>query len=243
MNPISSEESKIPVPRHLAVIMDGNGRWAKQRGQLRVFGHKEGTKATKRLVKSCGKLGIEFLTIYVFSSENWQRPSFEVNTLMRLLVEKLKDEIDELDQENVRLRALGDLSRLPASTRQELEWGMSKTSTNTGLQLMLALSYGGRQEIVDATRSLAEKVSRGLIKPEEINESVFSSHLYLPDVPDPELLIRTGGDMRISNYLLWQIAYTELYVTPTLWPDFDETELLKALESFGHRQRRFGKVL
>lgn len=233
----------LPLPKHIAVIMDGNGRWAKARGQLRVFGHREGTKATKRLVKSCGKLGIDYLTIYVFSSENWQRPTFEVNTLMRLLVEKIRDEIDELDREGVRLHAIGDLSKLPPKTRKELEWGMEKTAHNKGLQLMLALSYGGRQEIVDATKEIARKVKQGLIDPENIDDKVFSSHLYMPGIPDPELLIRTGGDMRISNYLLWQIAYTELYVTQTLWPDFDEPELVKAIEDFGKRQRRFGKVV
>ncbi|MFC1585102.1 isoprenyl transferase [Fibrobacterota bacterium] len=230
-------------PKHIAVIMDGNGRWAKKAHLPRIAGHREGTKATKRVVRACGELDIKFLTIYVFSSENWSRPMFEVNALMKLLIEKIHQEIEELDTENVSLQAMGKIDKLPEKTRIELEAGIEKTSHNTGLQLILALSYGGRQEIVDACRSVSEMVRKGELKSHDITEEVFRKHLYKPGVPDPELLIRTGGDMRISNYLLWQIAYTELYVTPTLWPDFDKPELISAIESFQQRQRRFGRVL
>jgi len=228
---------------HIAIIMDGNGRWAKKRFLPRVVGHKEGTKATKKIVRAAGELGIKFLTIYVFSSENWERPLPEVDALMKLLVEMIRQEIRDLMDNNVRLCALGNLSRLPEVTRKELEWGIEETKNNTGLQLNLAVSYGGREEILDACRSLAEKVKQGLIEPSEIDESLFQEHMYQPDVPDPDLLIRTGGDQRISNYLLWQIAYTEIVVTQTLWPDFDREGLEQAIEEYHSRQRRFGKVL
>jgi undecaprenyl diphosphate synthase len=229
--------------QHIAIIMDGNGRWAKKRMLPRVMGHREGTKATKKIVRACGELGIKHLTIYVFSSENWERPLPEVDALMNLLVDMVRQEIEDLMRNNVRLCALGNLSRLPEITRRELEWGMDRTKGNTGLQLNLAVSYGGREEILDAARGLAEKAKRGEINPADIDEQAFRSQMYLPDVPDPELLIRTGGDQRISNYLLWQIAYTELYVTPTLWPDFDKDGLVEAIEEYHSRQRRFGKVL
>jgi undecaprenyl diphosphate synthase len=230
-------------PSHIAIIMDGNGRWAKKRMLPRVMGHREGTKATKKIVRACGELGVKHLTIYVFSSENWERPLPEVDALMNLLVDMVRQEIEDLMRNNVKLCALGNLARLPDLTRRELEWGMERTRNNTGLQLNLAVSYGGREEILDAARALAEKASRGEIDPAAIDEQAFRSCMYQPDVPDPELLIRTGGDQRISNYLLWQIAYTELYVTPTLWPDFDKDGLLEAIEEYHTRQRRFGKVL
>ena len=230
-------------PGHIAIIMDGNGRWAKKRMLPRVMGHREGTKATKKIVRACGELGIKHLTIYVFSSENWERPLPEVDALMNLLVDMVRQEIEDLMRNNVRLCALGNLARLPDITRRELEWGIERTRGNTGLQLNLAVSYGGREEILDAARALAEKAKRGELDPADIDEQAFRSSMYLPDVPDPELLIRTGGDQRISNYLLWQIAYTELYVTPTLWPDFDKDGLLEAIEEYHSRQRRFGKVL
>jgi undecaprenyl diphosphate synthase len=229
--------------QHIAIIMDGNGRWAKKRMLPRVMGHREGTKATKRIVRACGELGVKHLTIYVFSSENWERPLPEVDALMNLLIDMVRQEIEDLMRNNVRLCALGNLSRLPEATRRELEWGMERTRGNTGLQLNLAVSYGGREEILDAARSLAAKAVRGEIDPAGIDASLFRAHMYQPDVPDPELLIRTGGDKRISNYLLWQIAYTELYVTPTLWPDFDRAGLEEAIEEYHSRQRRFGKVL
>ena len=231
------------VPVHIAIIMDGNGRWAKKRLLPRVMGHREGTKATKKIVRACGELGVKYLTIYVFSSENWERPLPEVDALMNLLVDMVRQEIQDLMDNNVRLCALGNLAKLPDVTRKELEWGIERTKNNTGLQLNLAVSYGGREEILDAARALAEKVRSGEIETSGIDEQSFKAHLYLPEVPDPELLIRTGGDQRISNYLLWQIAYTELYVTPTLWPDFDKDGLVEAIEEYNSRQRRFGKVM
>ena len=230
-------------PVHIAIIMDGNGRWAKKRLLPRVMGHREGTKATKKIVRACGELGVKYLTIYVFSSENWERPLPEVDALMNLLVDMVRQEIQDLMDNNVRLCALGNLNKLPDVTRKELEWGIERTRTNTGLQLNLAVSYGGREEILDAARALAEMAKRGEIDPQAIDEQAFRSQMYLPDVPDPELLIRTGGDQRISNYLLWQIAYTELVVTPTLWPDFDKAGLVEAIDEYHSRQRRFGKVL
>jgi undecaprenyl diphosphate synthase len=230
-------------PIHIAIIMDGNGRWAKKRLLPRVMGHREGTKATKKIVRACGEIGVKYLTIYVFSSENWERPLPEVDALMNLLVDMVRQEIQDLMDNNVRLCALGNLNKLPDVTRKELEWGIERTRNNTGLQLNLAVSYGGREEILDAARALADKAKRGEIDPQAIDEQSFRAQMYLPDVPDPELLIRTGGDQRISNYLLWQIAYTELVVTPTLWPDFDKAGLVEAIEEYQSRQRRFGKVL
>ena len=233
----------LPPPRHIAVIMDGNGRWAKKRLQPRLFGHRAGTKATKTIVRACGELGVEYLTTYVFSSENWARPLTEVDALMGLMVEMVRQEIDDLMRNNVRLRAIGDLSKLPSRTREELEWGIERTKDNTGLTLNLAISYGGRQEIVDACRRMVADVQAGRLAPEAIDEAAVAARLYQPDVPEPELMIRTGGDVRISNFLLWQAAYTELYVTPTLWPDFGKDDLVKAIEAYHSRQRRFGKVL
>ncbi|HAO99217.1 MAG TPA: isoprenyl transferase [Fibrobacteres bacterium] len=232
-----------PLPKHIAVIMDGNGRWARKRLQPRLMGHRAGTKATRRIVEACGEIGIQYLTIYVFSSENWARPILEVNALMDLLVEMIHQEVEDLMKNNVRLQALGNLSKLPPRTLEELKWGIEKTKNNTGLTLNLAVSYGGREEIVDACRRMAEEARAGKLDPASIDEATLSQHLYLPNVPDPELLIRTGGDVRISNFLLWQIAYTELYVTPTLWPDFGKEELVKAIEAYQGRERRFGKVL
>lgn len=230
------------VPRHIAVIMDGNGRWAKARGWDRTAGHRAGTDATREIVRHCGKIGVEHLTLYTFSSENWSRPPLEVRALMSLLVEMVHREVDDLNRNNVRLRTLGDLDKLPDKTRLALEDGLEKTAGNTGLQLHLALSYGGRAEIVEAARRLARSVRSGRISPEEIDEVVFARSLYAPDVPDPDLLIRTGGDHRISNFLLWQAAYAELWFTDTLWPDFRGEELDRAVASFRTRDRRFGKV-
>jgi undecaprenyl diphosphate synthase len=230
-------------PQHIAIIMDGNGRWARKRLQPRIFGHRAGTRATKRIVEVCGEIGVKYLTLYVFSSENWGRPITEVDFLMDLLVEMIRQEIEDLQRNNVRLVALGNLDRLPPKTRRELEWGIEKTAANTGLQLNIAVSYGGREEIVEACRRMADEAKRGQLDPAVIDESLFARHLYLPEVPDPELLIRTGGDLRISNFLLWQIAYTELYVTQTLWPEFGKEELIQAIEDYHGRQRRFGKVV
>ena len=231
------------VPRHIAIIMDGNGRWAKSRGWDRTAGHRAGTDATRRIVRACGERSIEHLTLYTFSSENWQRPPLEVRALMSLLVEMVEREVDDLMANDVRLRTIGDLSRLPERTREALERGVERTASNRGLQLHLALSYGGRAEILDGVRSLARAAQSGRISPSEITEDVFRRSLYAPDVPDPDLLIRTGGDWRISNFLLWQAAYAELWFTDVLWPDFQAEHLDRAIAEFQGRQRRYGKVV
>jgi undecaprenyl diphosphate synthase len=231
------------IPQHIAIIMDGNGRWARSRGLPRVMGHRSGTKATRRAVDACGRLGVKYLTLYVFSSENWLRPQTEVDFLMGLLVEMLDKEVRELHKSNVKLKVLGNVAKLADKQRQKLEWAMEFTSQNTGLQLNLAISYGGRQEITDATKRMAQDLASGIIASDAISEELFAKYLYLPEVPDPELMIRTGGESRISNYLLWQMAYSEFYFTDILWPDFDEDELKKAIQFYNQRQRRFGKVL
>lgn len=231
------------TPRHLAVIMDGNGRWAKQRGSDRTAGHRAGTDATRRIVRACGERGIDHLTLYTFSSENWHRPPLEVRALMSLLIEMVNQEIDDLHQNKVRLRTIGDMSAMPSQAREAIEDGVRKTADNTGLHLHLALSYGGRQEILDGVRAMARAAQTGRISPEEITEDLFRRSLYAPDVPDPDLMIRTGGDRRISNFLLWQMAYAELWFTDVLWPDFSAEHLDEALADFGGRQRRFGRVL
>ena len=230
------------LPRHIAVIMDGNGRWAKSRGWDRTAGHRAGTDVAREIVRHCGTIGIEHLTLYTFSSENWNRPPLEVRALMSLLVEMVHREVEDLHRNNVRLRVLGDLDRLPDKTRRVLEDGIERTAGNTGLQLHLALSYGGRAEIVEAARRLARGVRAGRYSPEEIDESLFTKSLLSPDVPDPDLLVRTGGDHRISNFLLWQVAYAELWFTDTLWPDFGPQELDQAIASFSSRDRRYGRV-
>ena len=232
-----------PPPQHIAFIMDGNGRWARKRLLPRMFGHRAGTSATKAMVEACDQLGVKYLTVYAFSSENWARPLTEVDALMKLMIEMMRKEIDGMMKNNVRFKVLGNVAKLPESTRRELELGVERTKNNTGVQFNIAVSYGGREEIVDAAKAIAEKVKAGTFDLETLDEKTFASHLYLPDVPDPELLIRTGGDLRVSNFLLWQIAYTEIYVTPTLWPDFDKKELMKAVDAYHSRQRRFGKVL
>jgi undecaprenyl diphosphate synthase len=222
--------------------MDGNGRWARGRGLPRTAGHRAGTDATRKIVRACGELGVSYLTVYVFSAENWGRPSVEVSMLMDLLVEMTRREIKNLNENNVRLAAIGDLDKLPPKTRAELKKGIDDTGGNTGLTLNLAISYGGRAEIVNAARAFAMDAARdpGLI--DKLSEDVFGKYLYTGDIPDPELIIRTGGDWRISNFLLWQSAYAELYITDTLWPDFDKEALVKAIEDFNGRDRRFGKV-
>ena len=233
---------KPNIPQHIAIIMDGNGRWAKKRGRLRSFGHRAGTDATRRVVRACGELGIKVLTIYVFSWENWRRPSLEVTALMRLLIEMVKKEIRDLNKNNVRLNAIGDLSLLPDKTRETLLWGIEETKNNTGLLLNLAISYSGRKEIVNAVRLAAKDLAVGKLTEKELTEERFADYLYTRQLPDPDLMIRTGGDMRVSNFLLWQIAYTELYVTDVLWPDFKKKDLEAAILSFQNRERRFGKV-
>lgn len=230
------------IPRHIAIIMDGNGRWADQHKLPRIAGHTAAMEAVRDIVKTCGELGIEYLSLYVFSSENWQRPKSEVRALMRLLKDTIRREVAELMKNNVRLSAMGRLSDLPSEARAELTKAINLTSQNTGLNLVLALSYGGRNEILDAIRKIAQDVSNKNISLSEINSSKFKEYLYIPELPDPDLLIRTSGEMRISNFLLWQIAYTELWVTSVLWPDFRKEHLFQALKDYEKRERRFGKI-
>ncbi|OGR82928.1 MAG: di-trans,poly-cis-decaprenylcistransferase [Elusimicrobia bacterium RIFCSPLOWO2_01_FULL_54_10] len=223
-----------PLPRHIAIIMDGNGRWAKSRGLPRIFGHRAGTQSVREAVKVCGELGIEALTLYAFSTENWARPKAEVSALMGLLSKMLSTEVSELNKSGVRLMAVGRLHELPAKVRGELEKAIDKLKSNTGLILNLALNYGGRQEIADAVNKI---IHLGIKK---VDEKILSKYLYTADLPDPDLMIRTSGEMRISNFLLYQLAYAELYVTPTLWPDFRREHLYQAIASFQARERRFG---
>ncbi len=230
------------LPGHVAIIMDGNGRWAKRRGLPRVAGHREGVKSVREVVEAAGELGIEVLTLYTFSKENWRRPLTEVSALMKLFVTTLRREINDLLEKNVRLNAIGDLQDLPEFVYHELMWGIEQTRHNSGLTLNLALSYGGRAEIVAAVKTIARKVQAGELFPEDIDESVLAEHLYTADLPDPDLLIRTSGEERISNFLLWQIAYSELYITPILWPDFRKAEFYEAILSYLKRERRFGMV-
>jgi undecaprenyl diphosphate synthase len=222
--------------------MDGNGRWARKRGLPRTMGHQRGTDATRETVRACGELGIDYLTIYVFSAENWGRPRQEVSFLMGWLVEMLHREIAELNKNNVRLHVIGDSTKLPAKTRQELERGIADTADNSGLNLVLALSYGGRAEIVQAARKFARECAEDPSLIDRLDETAFSNYLYTRRFPDPELIIRTGGEKRISNFLLWQSAYAELYLTDVLWPDFNRECLIAAIEDFNRRDRRFGKV-
>jgi len=231
------------LPRHIAVIMDGNGRWAKGKGAARIFGHRNAIQAVKDVTEGCGELGIKYLTLYAFSTENWGRPKEEVEGLMELLVNTLQKEINTLHENQVRLLTIGNISHLPKVCQKNLMEAKEATRNNSGLTLLLALSYSGRSEIVTAVRRIAEDVRLGVIKPDEIDESLFPNYLETAGVPDPELLIRTSGEMRISNFLLWQIAYTELYMTETFWPDFRKEDLYEAICAYQKRERRFGKVL
>ncbi len=230
------------IPAHLAIIMDGNGRWAKERGKLRVFGHENGVYAVRRTVETAAKLGIEYLTLYAFSTENWNRPKIEVETLMMLLVTSLRKELESLNKNNIRLRAIGRLDNLPVKVLKELNEAVEQTSGNSGLTLTVALSYGSREELTSAFKALATKVKNNIISPEKIDETIINDHLYTHDLPDVDLLIRTSGEHRISNFLLWQIAYAELYFTEVFWPDFGEDDLFEALKSYQNRERRFGKT-
>lgn len=237
-----SSESRA-LPKHVAIIMDGNGRWARQKGRPRIFGHKQGTNSTREAIRHASDLGIEYLSLYVFSSENWQRPPKEVSFLMTLLGEMIESEIKNMMGKNVRLRVLGDLSKLPDRPRRKLAEAVQRLDANTGLTLQLCISYGGRQEIVQGVQQIAERVARGELKPSDISEEMISASMYESSTPDPELMIRTGGEYRISNFLLWQFAYTELYVSPVLWPEFDQAEFDAALSFYMTRERRFGRVL
>ena len=231
------------LPTHIAIIMDGNGRWAKKKGAARIFGHRNAIQAVTDVTEACGELGIKYLTLYAFSTENWSRPKEEVDGLMELLVNTLKKEIHNLMENRVSLMTIGDISHLPKICQRNLEEAKEATRNNTGLKVLLALNYSGRWEILKAVRKLAEDVQQGHLNPEDIDERLFSDRLETSGVPDPELLIRTSGELRVSNFLLWQIAYTELYITKTLWPDFRKEDLYKALYSYQHRERRFGNVL
>lgn len=234
--------NKDKLPRHLAIIMDGNGRWAKQRGLLRAIGHEGGTKSVKVTVETCAKLGIENLTLYAFSTENWNRPKLEVDTLMKLLVSSLKKEIKTLQENNIRLNAIGNLTNLPKKVQKELAEVIEQTANNTRMTLTLALSYGSREELIQVVKKISEKVKNNIISTEAIDESIINEHLYTQDLPDVDLVIRTSGEHRISNFLLWQIAYAEFYFTNVLWPDFSAEDLYEAIISYQNRERRFGKT-
>lgn len=233
---------KEKMPKHLAIIMDGNGRWAKKRGLLRSLGHESGVKSVKTTIQKAAMLGIEFLTLYAFSTENWNRPKLEVETLMKLLVKGLQKELPILIKNNIRFNAIGNLSLLPKSAQVAINEVIEKTKNNTGMTLSLALSYGSREELVRATKQIADKVKNNIISTEEIDDVVINNHLYTSDMPDVDLVIRTSGEHRISNFLLWQIAYAEFYFTDVLWPDFEEKDLEEALLSYQNRERRFGKT-
>lgn len=230
------------IPRHVAVIMDGNGRWAQQRGLPRLAGHEQGSKSIRQCVEACMESGVEFLTLYAFSSENWKRPALEVNGLMLLLEKFLNEKKEEMLKEGVRLRAIGRLDDLPKACRVKLNEVMDATAHNTRLNVILALSYSGRVEILDAIRSVVAEAVAGTLGPGDITPELISSHLYTAGIPDPDLLIRTSGEMRISNFLLWQLSYTEIHVTKKLWPDFGKADFLEALQDFSSRQRRYGGV-
>lgn len=234
--------NKEKLPRHVAVIMDGNGRWAKQRGSARVFGHKNGVKAVREVTEGCAELGIEYLTLYAFSTENWNRPKNEVDALMALLVSTIASETKTLMENNVKLESIGCKSNLPKSVQDKLAESIHKTSGNTGLTLVLALSYSSRWEIIEAVKKVSEDVKNHKLDVSDINNEVFSNYLETSEMPDPELLIRTSGEYRISNFLLWQIAYSELYFSNILWPDFRREHLYEALLDFQKRERRFGKT-
>ncbi len=237
-----SPQARASVPKHVAIIMDGNGRWAKQRHLPRVEGHRNGVESVRAVVRAAGEAGVKYLTLYAFSVENWNRPQDEVDTLMKYLARFLKNEIGELNRSNVRLEAIGQIYRLPEFVQEQLAKTQAALAKNNGLTLILALSYGGRTEIVEAVREIAEKVKLGAIDPAEIKEQIIAQHLYTRNWPDPDLLIRTSGEMRVSNFLLWQISYAELVVTQTLWPDFRKTQFAEALEEYARRHRRFGAV-
>lgn len=228
------------LPQHLAIIMDGNGRWAKAQGKHRIFGHKNGVKAVREVTEGCAELGVKYLTLYAFSTENWNRPQLEVSALMELLFLTIGKEIKTLQKNNIRLNAIGHLHNLPASNRKALTEVMEATKNNTRMTLTLALSYGSREELTEATKQIAVDFKAGKISLDEINQQAISEHLYTKNIPDPELMIRTSGEHRISNFLLWQSAYTELYFTDKFWPEFAKNDLYKAIYDFQHRERRFG---
>lgn len=234
--------NKDNLPKHLAIIMDGNGRWAKQQGLLRAFGHEKGTNSVRTTVETCAKLGIENLTLYAFSTENWNRPKLEVDTLMNLLIKSLKKELKTLEENDIKLNSIGNIDKLPKSAQKKLLEVINKTKENKRMTLTLALSYGSREELISSIKTIANKVKNNIISIETIDESIINQHLYTHNLPDVDLLIRTSGEHRISNFLLWQIAYAELFFTDVLWPDFTEEHLYEAIISYQKRERRFGKT-
>jgi undecaprenyl diphosphate synthase len=237
-----SAEATANLPRHVAVIMDGNGRWAKSRHLPRIEGHRRGADSAREIIRTAGELGVKYLTLYAFSAENWNRPKDEVDALMKYLVHYLKSETKELNKNNVRLEVIGQIHRLPDNVQEHLQRSIVALSKNNGLTLIMALSYSSRIEIVEGVRQIADKVKSGKLDPADITENVISDHLWTRNVPDPDLLIRTSGEMRVSTFLLWQISYAELVITPTLWPDFKRPQFFAALEEYARRHRRFGGI-
>ena len=230
------------IPAHIAIIMDGNGRWAKAQGQNRLYGHRNGVEAVQKIVEESARLGIQNLTLFAFSTENWKRPQVEVNTLMKLLVKSLRKELHQMVQNNIRLNAVGNLSALPEAVQTELNETIEKTKNNSRMTLTLALNYGGKEELTQAIREIAVKVKNNIISPENVDETIINKHLYTQNLPDVDLLIRTSGEQRISNFLLWKIAYAELFFLDILWPEFNETHLHLAIDNYQNRERRFGKT-
>ena len=239
---LKTQINKENLPRHVAIIMDGNGRWARKKGNARIFGHRSGVESVRQVTEAAGELGIEYLTLYAFSTENWNRPKGEVDALMGLLVKSIQNETPSLHKNNVRLSAIGEISDLPASVLKPLQSSIDYTANNTGLNLVIAISYSGKWEITTAVKKIISDVQAGKLDPESIDYSVFESYLNTSTIPDPELLIRTSGEKRISNFMLWQLAYTELYFTPVLWPDFRKEHFFEAILDFQNRDRRFGRV-
>lgn len=230
------------IPQHIAIIMDGNGRWAKSKGNIRLFGHKAGVDSVRDITEACAQLGVKYLTLYAFSTENWDRPTHEVKGLMRILVSALRKEAENLHKNDVRLATIGQLERFPKDCQQELKEAIELTKDNNRLQLCLALSYSGRWDITEAVKKISSQVQQGEVEPEQIDDALISKHLSTGDIPDPDLIIRTSGEYRISNFLLWQLAYSELYITETYWPEFRRDELYQAIASYQKRDRRFGKI-
>jgi len=239
---LKSQINLDKLPNHIAVIMDGNGRWAKQHGKPRVFGHKNGVKSVREVTEAAAELGVKYLTLYAFSTENWGRPQFEVNALMSLLVETLRKEVNTLNKNNIRLQAIGDLKKLPSKSYKALLEAIDNTKNNSRMTLVLALNYSAKWEIIEAVKNIGSQVKNGLLDPEHIEETLFADHLSTKGIPDPELLIRTSGESRLSNFLLWQLAYAELHFMPIFWPDFRKHHLYQAIIDFQGRERRFGKT-
>ncbi len=242
MSQLLEKIDKSRLPRHIAIIMDGNGRWAKEQGQDRLFGHFHGVESVRNIVEGCAELGVEYLTLYAFSTENWDRPEYEVMGLMELLVSTIRKEVESLDKNNIRLHVIGDMQMLPESARAELKEALDFTKDNTGLQLIMALSYSGRWELLNAVKNIAKEVKAGHLDPEQIDQNTLQQFLCTGDFPDPELMIRTSGEYRISNFLLYQLAYAELYFTNVRWPDFRKENLYEAIVDFQGRERRYGKT-